>query len=47
MSQKLEFVERATASGANVSELCREFGISCQTGHKWIVGSHELGTPAA
>src|SRR5689334_9328736 len=36
MSQKLEFAERATAPGANVSELCREFGISRQTGHKWI-----------
>ena len=36
MSQKLEFVEKATASGANVAALCREYGISRQTGHKWI-----------
>jgi putative transposase len=35
MSQKLELVEKATAPGANVSELCRELGISRQTGHKW------------
>jgi putative transposase len=36
MSQKLEFVERATTARANVSALCVEYGISRQTGHKWI-----------
>jgi len=36
MSQKLEFVEKAAAAGANVAALCREYGISRQTGHKWI-----------
>lgn len=36
MSQKLEFVEKATVPGANVSALCREYGISRQTGHKWL-----------
>jgi transposase-like protein len=36
MSQKLEFVEKAAAVGANVAALCREYGISRQTGHKWI-----------
>jgi transposase InsO family protein len=36
MSQKTEFVEKATAPGANVSALCREYGISRQTGHKWL-----------
>lgn len=35
MSQKLEFVERA-ANGEKVADLCREFGVSRQTGHKWI-----------
>jgi putative transposase len=36
MSQKLDFIEKAAASGANVAALCREYGISRQTGHKWI-----------
>jgi transposase InsO family protein len=36
MSQKLEFVEKATKPGANVSALCSEYGISRQTGHKWL-----------
>lgn len=36
MSQKLQFIEKASAPGANVSVLCREHGISRQTGHKWL-----------
>jgi len=36
MSQKLEFIEKAGAPGANISALCREYGISRQTGHKWL-----------
>jgi putative transposase len=36
MSLKIDFVERARRPGANVSALCREFGITRQTGHKWI-----------
>ena len=36
MGLKRDFVERASAQGANVSALCREFGISRPTGHKWI-----------
>lgn len=36
MTLKIEFVERATREGANKSALCREFGISRQTGHKWL-----------
>jgi transposase InsO family protein len=36
MSQKLEFIERASAPGANISALCREYEISRQTGHKWL-----------
>jgi transposase InsO family protein len=31
-----EFVLFALAPGANVSELCRRFGIERSTGHKWI-----------
>lgn len=36
MSQKLEFIEKAGAPGANISALCRAYGISRQTGHKWL-----------
>lgn len=36
MSQKLQFIEKASAPGANISALCREYGISRQTGHKWL-----------
>jgi transposase InsO family protein len=42
MSLKMEFVERASA-GASVSALCREYGISRQTGHKWLRRYRELG----
>ena len=36
MSLKMDFVARACRPGARVSALCREFGISRQTGHKWL-----------
>jgi len=36
MSSKIEFVEKATKPRANVSALCREYGISRQTGHKLL-----------
>jgi transposase InsO family protein len=36
MSEKLEFIEKASVPGANISALCREYGISRQTGHKWL-----------
>lgn len=36
MSSKIEFVEKAKQPGANISALCREHGISRQTGHKWL-----------
>ena len=36
MSLKLQFVERAVLKGCNLTELCGEFGISRQTGHKWL-----------
>ena len=35
MSLKIEFVERAVKRGANMSALCRQYGISRETGHKW------------
>ena len=31
-----EFVGLALAPGANVSDLCRRFGIDRSTGHKWL-----------
>ena len=43
MSQKLQFIEKASVPGANVSELCREHGISRQTGHKWLRRFREAG----
>jgi transposase len=43
MSQKREFIEKATLSGANVSALCEEYGISRQTGHKWLRRYREKG----
>jgi len=36
MSSKIAFVEQAKRPGANISALCREHGISRQTGHKWL-----------
>lgn len=36
MSQKIEFVERAMKPGARISGLCREYGISRETGYKWL-----------
>ncbi len=45
MTQKLQFVDRASAPGANVSALCREFGISRQTGHKWLRRFREASYP--
>lgn len=34
--QKIEFVELAAQASANMSELCRRFGISRKTGYKWL-----------
>lgn len=36
MSLKMEFVERAMKPGARISGLCREYGISRETGYKWL-----------
>ena len=35
MSLRLEFVQLACQDGSNVSQLCRQFGISRETGYKW------------
>jgi putative transposase len=42
MSEKLDFVERA-AKGEKVSALCREYGVSRETGHKWIKRFEQRG----
>jgi len=36
MSLKIDFVERATKPGVRMSVLCRQFGISRETGYKWL-----------
>src|SRR5260370_3923613 len=36
MNQKLEFIEKAGARGATICQFCREYGISRQTGHRWL-----------
>ena len=36
MEQKQRFVSLAESGHFTVSELCREFGISRKTGHKWL-----------
>lgn len=36
MSERAEFIAFARKAGSNVSELCRRFGISRQTGYKWL-----------
>ena len=36
VSLRLEFVTLALADEANVSRLCRRFGISRKTGYKWL-----------
>jgi putative transposase len=36
MSQKIEFVERAMKPGVRMSTLCREYGVSRETGYKWL-----------
>ena len=43
MMQRAEFVERAKEAGANLSGLCREYGISRKTGYKWIQRAEEQG----
>lgn len=36
MDERREFVMLATQEGANISQLCRGFGISTKTGYKWL-----------
>ncbi len=43
MSQRKAFIEQAKVEGANVSALCRIFGISRKTGYKWLRREEEAG----
>ena len=43
MSLRQEFCVLASASDANVSELCRRFGISRKTGYKWMTRYRTAG----
>lgn len=43
VEQRREFVALALMEGANRRELCRRFGISAQTGYKWLSRSGEEG----
>jgi len=46
VSLRREFVMLASAEGANVSALCRRFGISRKTGYKWLARSRHEAEPA-
>ena len=43
MSQRREFVQLAVAEDANVRGLCRRYGLSPQTGYRWICRFQDLG----
>ncbi len=43
MSLRTEFIRLAKAEGANMSQLCRRFGISRKTGYKWLHRYQEEG----
>ena len=41
LSQRVEFVVRARTGEESISKLCREFGVSRKTGHKWLARFEE------
>ena len=43
VSLREEFVMLARADGANMAALCRRFGVSRQTGYKWLSRFEERG----
>ena len=43
MSERTEFIKRIQGRDANISALCREFGISRPTGYKWLKRYMETG----
>jgi len=46
MSERLEFVRMVEAGTVSLAELCRRFGISRKTGHKWLARYREAGSSA-
>jgi len=46
MSLRTDFIALATKENANISELCRQFGISRKTGYKWLKRFQEGGKAA-
>ena len=46
MSLRLDFVKLALHESANMSELCRRFGISRKTGYKWLQRYQQHGDEA-
>ena len=47
MDQRIEFVLKASQPQANLSALCREFGISRRIGYKWLERYRKAGTVTA
>lgn len=45
-SQRVEFVVQASKGSVSMAALCREFGISRETGHKWLRRYREVGNLA-
>lgn len=43
-SEREEFCRLASATGSNVRELCRRFGVSPTTGYKWLAVFDEAGS---
>ena len=44
LEQRISFVVRALHGQESMSALCREFGISRQTGYKWLKRHREIGS---
>lgn len=43
MTQRADFIEQAKAEGANISALCRTYGISRKTAYKWLKRERAAG----
>lgn len=43
MSARTDFIQMAKLEKANISQLCKQFGISRKTGYKWLKRERELG----
>lgn len=43
MDERMRFIMECLEAGANISEICREFGVAESTGHKWLKRYREEG----